>query len=261
MARKRERFERSDVPKGGKYTPLIGLAVLAVIGIVGFFFVRSLWGHVQIESHMGDSVMIESLDDQPGVTGLSGAFSYSDNDIEKIVFLQVDDVEAERPQLVGAQLLLLDEAGGVAHLVNVPTNVLVTSEGSSYRLDEFFNSFGPVAAVPLLTESYNIYGDHVIMGTTSPWASIAALEGVSSFNVVNTDEAFVKSMRTDLTPSEVVEHAAVFNTLGVPGLAVEETPIVGGAPAEGEEAPATVSVDLVPFGIQTGILIPDSAEG
>lgn len=257
MARKRERFERSDVPKDTKYRPLIGLAVLAIIGAVGFFFVRTLWGHVQIESRMGDPMMVDALDDQTGPTTLEGNFEYTENDIEKIFFLQVDDVDAERPKVVAAQLLLLDPTGGTAHLVDVPVNMLVNSEGSSYAFNEFFSSFGPEASVRLLATAYNIYADHVIMGTINPWDRIMGLDGVSSFEVVGKDEEFVRSMRTDLDAGDIVKHAALLNTLGVGALEVETTPLVGGTPAEGEEAPATVSIDLVPFGIQTGILIPN----
>lgn len=256
MARKRERFERSDVPRESPYRNLIGLVVLLVVGAVGFFFVRSLWGHVQVEAHMADTDIIGAIDEQPGPTTLEGNFEYTDNVIEKILFIQVDDADAEHPQFVSAQLLLLDEVGGTAHLVNVPSNVLLMVEGSSYAFSDYFNSFGPDATIPLITTAYNLFANHVIIGTSSPWANIVELDGENPLNVARSAKDFVRSMRTDLGARDLVEHAALFKTLGVMGLEVEETPVVGGAVAEGEEAPATVSVDLVPFGVQTGILIP-----
>ena len=136
---------------------------------------------------------------------------------------------------------------------------LVIGEDSSYAFDEYFNSFGPEAAIPLITTSYNIYGNHVIMGTTNPWESIEALDGENPLNLVGVARPFIESMRTDLDAGELVEHAALFKSLGVTSLDVEETPVLSSGSDEGEEGAdqsPTVSVDLVPFGIQGGILIP-----
>lgn len=257
MARKHERFERSDVPRDTPYRNLIGLVVLIVVGAACFFSFRFLWGRVQVESHMSDPDLLGALDEQPGPTTLEGNFYYTDNTIEKILYLQVDDPDAERPQLLSAQLLLLDPTGGTAHLVDVPLNVYLNVDGSSYAFSEYFNSFGPEATIPIITTAYNIFGNHVIMGTTSPWASIEALDGQNPLNLASTAEEFLSSMRTDLDGGELVEHAALFKSLGVTGLSVEDTPIIGGGEVEeGTEPPAYVSIDLVPFGIQTGILIP-----
>ncbi len=265
MSRKRERFERSDVPRENPYRNLIGLVVLLVIGAVGFFAFKFLWGRVQVESRMGDVALKEVLDEQDGPTALDGNFEYIDNPIEKILFLQVDDPDAERPRLISAQLLLMDPLGETAHLFDVPTNTLVIGEDSSYAFDEYFNSFGPEAAIPLITTSYNIYGNHVIIGTEVPWESIEALDGENPLNLVGVAGPFIESMRTDLDAGELVEHAALFKSLGVTSLEVEETPVLsngseeGGEGEEGGESASqspTVSVDLVPFGIQGGILIP-----
>ena len=256
MAHTRERFERSDVPRDTPYRNLIALVVLAIIGAIGFFAFKYLWGRVQVESHMSDADLVAALDEQPGPTTLEGNFYYTDNVIEKILYLQVDDIEAERPKLVSAQLLLLDPTGGTAHLVNVPLNALLSVEGSTYTFSDYFNSYGPEAAIPLITTAYNIFGNHVIMGTGSPWESIAALDGENPLNLAGVAPEFISSMRTDLDGGDIVEHAALFKTLGVTGLAVEETPIVGGPVEEGAEQPSTVSIDLVPFGLQTGILVP-----
>lgn len=256
MPRKRERFERSDVPRDNPHRNLIGLGVILIVAVLGFAFVSALWERVQVESRMGDAALVEALDEQAGSEVLEGSFTYTENPIEKILFLQVDDPDAEHPQLISAQLLLLDAEGEAAHLVDVPSYILLSVDGSSYALGEFFDEFGPSAAIPLIMTAYNIYGHHVIMGTESPWTAIAALDGMQPRDVVRDAESFVHSMRTDLDASELVAHASVFLQLGVPDLEVEATPVVGGAPAEDEEQPAPTSVDLVPFGVQTGILIP-----
>ena len=210
MGRKRERFERSDVPRDTPHRNLIALLVLVVIAAVGFLLIKTLWSRVQVESNMGDPDLSGCLDEQPGPTALEGAFYYTDNDIEKILFVQVDDPSAEHPTLKGAQLLLIDEVAGTAHLVDVPLNVRVTSEGATYTFEEHFASFGPVATIPLITTSFNIYADHVIVGTTVPWGAIQGLAGTNQFNVLGTNPDFVKSMHTDMDGGDLVDHGELF---------------------------------------------------
>lgn len=254
MPRKRERFERSDVPRDNPHRNLIALAVLLVIAAAGFTLVDTLWSRVKVESHMDDPDIAEAIGKQDGPTALEGDFYYTDNDIEKILFLHVDDAGADRPQLVGAQLLLIDEAGGTAHLVDVPITVRVSAEGSVYAFAEYFNSYGFEAAIPLITASFNLYANHVIMGTESPWPPIIGLAGTNPFDVVGTNPEFVENIRTDMGGGELVEHGALFQTLGVGSLEVEECPVAGEEANEDGEV-TQVSVDLVPFGLQTGILI------
>lgn len=254
MPRKRERFERSDVPRDNPHRNLIALAVLLAIAVIGYLLVDMLWGRVEIEAHMDDPALAEALGEQPGPTALEGDFYYTDNDIEKILFLHVDDVDADRPQLLGAQLLLIDEAGAAAHLVDVPITVRVSTEGSTYAFREYFDSYGPEASIPLITTSFNLYADHTIMGEESPWASIIGLSGTNPLNVVDTDPEFVKGIRTDLGGGELVEHGALFQTLGVGSLEIEACPVVEEEMNEAGEV-TRVSVDLVSFGLQTGILI------
>lgn len=254
MPRKRERFERIDVPRDNPHRNLIALAILLAIAVVGYLLVATLWSRVEVEAHMGDPALAGALGEQPGPTALEGDFYYTDNDIEKILFLQVDDVDADRPQLVGAQLLLIDEAGAAAHLIDVPITVRVSADGSTYAFGEYFDSYGPEASIPLITASFNLYADHTIMGEESPWASIVGLAGANPFNVVDENPGFVESIRTDLDGSELVEHGALFQTLGVGALEVEECPVTGEEANEAGEVTQT-DVDLVSFGLQAGILI------
>lgn len=256
MARKRERFERSDVPRENPYRNLIALAVLLAIAGIGYLLVNMLWGRVKVEAHMGDPALLEAIDEQPGPTTLEGEFSYTDNFIEKILYLQVDDANAERPQLLSAQMLLIDELAGTAHLVDVPLSVRVSMEGQTLPFGDLAASYGLETAIPLLTEAYNLFANHVIIAQEAPWVSIVELDGVQPLQVVDAAGDFVGSIRTDLDASGLVEHGALFKTLNVLALELEQTPVTGATP-EGE-VPQMVSVDLVPFGIQTGILIPYS---
>ena len=260
MPRKRERFERSDVPKDTPYRNLIGLIVLLIIGGLGYLAFKFLWGRVSIEARMGDTMIHDALDEQTGHTALSGDFSYIDNPIEKILFLQVDDPDAEHPYLISAELLLMDPIDGSAHRFDVPTNLNMNIDGSSYTVGEYFDTYGPAASIPAIFSTYNITGNHVIMGTSTPWADIEGLDGENQLKIVDVAGPFVESMRTDLEPGEVIDHAALFKELGVSDLRVEDTPTLYYEVEEGAEPPSTVSVDLVSFGIQGGILIPYGSE-
>lgn len=54
MFRKRERFERSDVPRESPYTNVIGLAVITIVAVLVGIVVVTIWDRAQLESHLGD---------------------------------------------------------------------------------------------------------------------------------------------------------------------------------------------------------------
>ena len=64
MFRKRERFERSDVPRENPYTNVIGLAVVAIVAVLVGIVVVTLWDRAQLESHLGDHGLNKAVKSQ-----------------------------------------------------------------------------------------------------------------------------------------------------------------------------------------------------
>ena len=79
MFRKRERFERSDVPRENPYTNVIGLAVIVIVAVLVGIVVVTIWDRVQLESHLGDHGLNKAVKSQ-SVSGNPDGTTKSEDD-------------------------------------------------------------------------------------------------------------------------------------------------------------------------------------
>ena len=70
--RKRERFERTDVPEESPYRNVIGAVVCVVVLAAAALIVHFVWERVSLESRLGDVGLSDSLSAQPASTVTEG---------------------------------------------------------------------------------------------------------------------------------------------------------------------------------------------
>lgn len=94
MFRKRERFERSDVPRETPYTNVIGVVVLVVVFVALAITVMTVWNRVTLESRLGANDLTDSLSAQAKASAADGYVASSD-ELESTLFLTVSSAAAD----------------------------------------------------------------------------------------------------------------------------------------------------------------------
>ena len=95
MPRKRERFERSDVPRDTPYRNVIGgvvcvLVLAAVVAVVLF-----VWNRVKLESNLGDKDISDALSAQAAqATPEAAGYVASGDEFESVVLFTADGLDA-----------------------------------------------------------------------------------------------------------------------------------------------------------------------
>ena len=87
MPRKRERFERTDVPEPSPRRNVIG-AVVAVVAIAATVaVVMFAWNRANLESRMGDNALGDALLSQAGSAGPSEGYVDTGNEVHSTLLL------------------------------------------------------------------------------------------------------------------------------------------------------------------------------
>lgn len=240
LFRKRERFERTDVPTPGPYTNVIGGVVIAVVAVALFFIVSNVADRVSKEVRLDDSTLGKQISAQSSMSVTDDSYSISKDTFTKILLLTVannDDVK-KGTQLTSAQMLVIrehaaseddpDDASSVTgDLVTIPTSVKVSSTGSVASLAELCAASGPSACVAPLNTATNVKFSHVIVSTADVTSRVAALAGTDSSKLLDDSLDLVLQIRTDMTAAELVSLAnKISQAGGVQSFDVYESPTV-----------------------------------
>ncbi|WP_321971674.1 hypothetical protein [Paratractidigestivibacter sp.] len=228
LFRKRERFERTDVPAPGPYTNTIGGVVLAVVAIALVLTVSCVADRVGKEARLNDSTLGKQVSNQSYMTVTDDSYSISQDSFTKILLLTVsgDGELAKGAQLQSAHVLVIREhvpeegedesaASITAQMANVGGDVKVTaSAGTSSSLAELCASSGPAACVTPLNAALNVKFSHVVVSTEDVLARVAALAGTDSGKLVDDSLDLVMKIRTDMTAAELVALGNKISQLG-----------------------------------------------
>ncbi len=229
LFRKRERFERTDVPTPGPYTNIIGVAVIVVVAIAVVLTVTNVADRVGKETRLDDNTLGKQVSNQSSMTVTDESYSISQDTFTKILILKTvsaDNVKSGT-QLQSANILVIrehvaeqsdesddseedseDEAQDVstitATLAEIPTDVKVTSGSTSASLSELCSSQGAAACVLPLNSGANVKFSHVIVTTDNVLTAIQGLSGTDSSKLLEDSLDLVLKIRTDMTAKELV---------------------------------------------------------
>ncbi len=226
LFRKRERFERTDVPTPGPYTNIIGVAVIVVVAIAVVLTVTNVADRVGKETRLDDNTLGKQVSNQSSMTVTDESYSISQDTFTKILILKTvsaDNVKSGT-QLQSANILVIrehvaeqsddseedseDEAQDVstitATLAEIPTDAKVTSGSTSASLSELCSSQGAAACVLPLNSGANVKFSHVIVTTDNVLTAIQGLSGTDSSKLLEDSLDLVLKIRTDMTAKELV---------------------------------------------------------
>ncbi len=127
MARHRERFERTDVPRDNPHRNIIAAVVLVVVFVACGVVVSMAWRRAQAQSHLGDSSLSSSVSKTSAVADLG--YTVSGDSFMGILLLTTDNLDASEAggaNLSSAELLVYDETTATGRLVSIPTDAKVS---------------------------------------------------------------------------------------------------------------------------------------
>lgn len=199
---KRQRYERTDVPKGGPRGAIMGLIALVLIAVGGWFLVQTLWAKARFDSAKGDAELVSSVSGTPELKSVDG-YTVSDHSFSNTLILIVDDVDAEAPVLSDARILSLDITAGTATMVILPTNVRVNPETNPQILSDLFADSGASPCVNAIERRCGIPLDHIIVTDTAGWESIRDLDGKGAQELVKRLSDLLDHVHTDMDASAI----------------------------------------------------------
>ena len=167
MARKRERFERIDVPREGPYRNLIGAVVCIVVIAAVAVIVSMTWNRANLESRMGDKGLGEAIStlSQYDAAAPGSGYVETEDELHLTLLLTADSLDAQGASLTGASILSVNSTQGTASLVSVPVDLSVTVNDEAMTLAELFSSQGYSSCVVPLGVACGVRFDDVVLAT------------------------------------------------------------------------------------------------
>lgn len=249
MLKKREKFERIDVPRDNNpYRNIIGGAVVVAVCIVVALVCSTLWNRVQLESHLGDHALHSALAQQKVSSDDVDGYTRSQDEFTSVLLLTTDQLRGDAPNLQSASLLVVDKTAGSGTLVKLPLNtVVMDAAGNTTTLAELFTKGGAEACVAPLAAASNIKITHVILATQDTWEQIANLSGSGAQALVNNSGKLLSTLYTDMKPSQLLELAETVQPIGIENL--------NRVDIETSEDEAGTTLDQVSLGQSVGLLV------
>lgn len=251
LFRKRERFERTDVPTPGPYTNVIGVVVLVVVAVALFVVVGRVADRVGKETRLEDADLSKQVGKQSSMVVTDEQYSISQDAFTKVLFLTVADASDMKKgtQITQAQVLLLHEKpvqaeDGRDHadrgvFATLPLDAKIGSGDDAATLADYCASHGPAACVVPLNAASNIKFTHVVVASEDVLEQVMALAGSDPSKFIKESTALLMKLRTDMTTAELVDlgtraagvGAENFNRVDAP-LVAETTQADDGSTAE-----------------------------
>lgn len=228
MARQRERFERTDVPRGGAHTNLIGAVVCVVALGLAALAVAFAWRRASLESRLGDASLNDALSELAAydLPGPAEGYVETGDDVSCTLLLTSDSLDEKGATLTGARILAVDATKGTASLVNVPTDLALTVDDQQTTLAELFSSQGCAACVTPLGRAAGISFDQVILATDDVLSQVEQLAGSGTSNLVSQASSFLSKIRTNMDAGQLLSLAESLASIGTANLAVSDAPLV-----------------------------------
>lgn len=221
--REREPFERTDVPKTGPLHTILALLALALVVGGLYLLVTTLWNHVHLEDHLGDSGLSTAVSEQEAPASVSG-YAPSEDAFESVLVLTASSLDAGA-ELESAELLVIDVTTGKGTLVSVPIEVHVATADGYPTLAELYQASGASACVSALSDATNIKLSHAVVSTREVWDEVADLAGVGVNWIVMRGSHLLEAMYTDMNSKDLTDLAELVQSIGVANLERVDCPV------------------------------------
>ena len=256
--RKRERFERTDVPEASPYRNVVG-AIVCVVALAATALVVSLvWQRVSLESRLGDVGLTGALSGQAASDVTEGtSYVASADEHETVLLLTTDSLDGG--SLSAVRILDVNRTQGTAVLANVPVATRVTSNDAAYSVADLYAASGGSACVAPLAQATGAGFDHVVVATGDVVEEAAAIAGTGASDLVRSASDLLSKIRTDMDATGLLALAEALSSVGTANISVVEAPAAPETVTD-EEGNATETglqlVDRVQLCAALGLIVP-----
>ena len=248
LLRKRERFERTDVPEESPYRNVIGVIVCIVAFVAVALVVHLVWERVSLEARLGDTDLGDALSGQAASTVTEGTiYVASPDEHETVLLLTTDDLEGGA--LSAVRILDVNRTQGTAVLANVPVTARVTSGEAASSVADLFAASGAAACVAPLAQATGATFDHVVVATGDIVEEAASIAGTGATDLVRSASDLLSKLRTDMDAADLLALAEALSSVGTANI----------VPAEASVAPETVT-DEAGNAVETGLQVIDRVQ-
>ena len=257
MPRKREMFERTDVPEPSPLRNVIGALVAVAAVAATIMVVVFTWNRANLESHLGDNALEEAVHDlsQYGVASPPAGRSGTGDAVHCTLLLTTSSIDAQGASLEDARILAINATKGSAVLVNLPVDLALTVDGSPTTLSELCVKEGYASCVVPLGRAAGLrFSNGVVVSTDDVLGSAAQLAGTDPGELLDSAEAFISRIRTDMDASGLLELAEHLSQVDMSSLASVDVPLVAESVTDEEGNVSTTDRQVVDEG-ELGVLI------
>lgn len=262
MPHRRERFERSDVPRPSHIRNIVSAVVLVAIGVGLYLLVTNLWTRANLDSHLGDNDLSSAVEGQADLADLSGEYALSQDSFRNYLTLTVSSLD-DGATLTSASLLVIDVSANTAVLANVPATVSVSYGGSAVTLADLYQAQGAAACVTALGTATNVRISHVIVTTSDVLERIAELSGVGVNGLISNGSDLLMAINTDMSSQELLDLAQLVQSVGTANITRIDAPTYadGYTAEDGSWVETGITyLDAQALNVAVGILVPASAD-
>ena len=255
---RRQRYERTDVPKENPLRPIISLVAILVIAVGLYFLCTRLWERARFDSMRGSGIMAEAIETSTPPDPVEG-MEVSYDDFENIVVYIVEDLSAEQLVLTNVRMLSINHTKGVGFLIAFPKNVRVHPQtGSPSELDVLINTRSPIDTITAMQRASGMMVDHVIVTDLAGWETVKSLGGYSYDELVRMMDGFFTTLMSDMNSNEIVKLGMALGEIGFENLTVID--LQPGNEWTDDSGKVWMTVDGTSVATQTGYLVPAGSQ-
>ena len=258
MARKRERFERTDVPSPSPRRNAIGAVVCVAALAVAALVVVLVWNHVSQDTNLGDVSLGDAIGQQTAAPGAGEGYVATEG-VSCTLLLTADSLDEQGATLSAARILAVNEAQGTASLVSLPTDLALTVDGGQTTLAELFSSEGYAACVVPVASAAGVSFSNVVLATSDVLEEAASLAGQGTADLVSSASGLLSRIRTNMDATGLLSLAESLSAIGVSNLSASDAPLVAEMTTD-EEGNAQETgrqvLDQTQLGLALGTLAP-----
>ncbi len=258
MARKRERFERTDVPSPSPRRNAIGAVVCVAALAVAALVVGLVWNHVSQDTNLGDVSLGDAIGQQAAAPGAGEGYVATEG-VSCTLLLTADSLDEQGATLSAARILAVNEAQGTASLVSLPTDLALTVDGGQTTLAELFSSEGYAACVVPVASAAGVSFSNVVLATSDVLEEAASLAGQGTADLVSSASGLLSRIRTNMDATGLLSLAESLSAIGVSNLSASDAPLVAETTTD-EEGNAQETgrqvLDQTQLGLALGTLAP-----
>lgn len=225
MPHRRERFERSDVPRASAHRNLAAVAVLIVLAIGLVTLVGELWKRANADSHVGDAGLWSGISTQADTLAPDEGYVASGDVFTHVLVLTVGDVGKAAPTLQRAQLLSLNASERKGYLVEIPLDVCVEDADGASTLRSLFESSGAQSCIAPLAAACNIRATHVLVATDDLWDQVRSLRNSGVSALLGSSSGLISNISTDMTTSQLLDVVELAQSIGMDKLRQVDAPV------------------------------------